>query len=178
MKKWWIVAVALLAIAPASAHAASIGLGVFGGYNIPVVQDDVDNGPVYGLRAPVKLIPLVTVEPFYAMSALGDKSLDVGGIEFTRDGFEAKSYGVNAMLTMGGPVQFYPWAGIGSTSLERDGETNSFVTYSGGIGLGFNAVPKVALHVRGGVDVVVDGETSRKFANVTVGASYSLFSMP
>lgn len=178
MKKWWIFAAALVLAAPASSHAASIGVGAFGGYSVPIVQDDTGNGPVFGLRAPVKLVPLVTVEPYYAMSTLGEKTLTVGGIDYTRDGFETKAFGANVMLTLGGPVQFYPWAGIGSTSLDRDGESKSFTTYSGGLGLGFSMIPKVTLHVRGGLDAVVDGEASRKFGNVTVGASYALFSMP
>ncbi len=178
MKKWWLIAVAVLAIAPASARAAGIGLGAYGGMSIPVLQDDVDKGPVYGLRAPVSLMPLLTVEPFFASSALGDKTQTIADIEYTRDGFESTAFGANVMLTMGGPVQFYPWASIGSTTLKRDGASNSFTTYGGGLGVGFGVVPKLTVHVRGGLDAVVDGEASRKFANVTVGASYALFSMP
>ncbi len=178
MKKWWLLAVALLAIAPASVHAAGVGVGAYGGFSIPVLQDDVDNGPVYGLRAPVSLLPLLTVEPFFASSALGDKTQTIADIEYTRDGFESTAFGANVMLTLGGPVQFYPWVSIGSTTLKRDGNSDSFTTYGGGLGLGFNVMPKLSLHVRGGADAVVDGEASRKFANVTVGASYALFSMP
>ena len=70
MKKWCILAVALLVTAPAASHAAEIGVGAFGGYSIPVQQDDVDNGPVFGLRAPVKLLPLLTLEPYFGMSTL------------------------------------------------------------------------------------------------------------
>ena len=51
MKRWnvWIVTLAMLALASA-AHAASIGVGVFGGSSIPVVQDDNGQGTIFGVR--------------------------------------------------------------------------------------------------------------------------------
>ena len=47
-----------------------------------------------------------------------------------------------------------------------------------GFGLGISPMPKLTVHVRGELQMAVDGGTSRKFGNVTLGASYALFSMP
>ncbi len=178
MKRLIVLSLALLAVTAGVASAGSVGVGVFAGTSIPVLQDDVAQGTLFGLRAPVKLVPLVTVEPYYASSALGDKDQDIAGITYTREGFDETAYGLNALLTMGGPVQFYPFAGIGSTQLKRTGNDLTLTTYNFGLGLGISPMPKLTLHIRGELQMAVDGEASRKFANVTAGASYALFSMP
>ncbi len=182
MKRLLILAVALLALHLASpvsvARAGSVGLGLYGGESIPVLQDDVDKGTMYGVRVPVKLVPLFMLEPFYASSKLGEKTVDIAGLSYTRDGFDETSYGLNAMLSMGGPVQFYPYAGIGSTKLKRTGIESTFTSYDFGFGVGFHVIPKIELHIRGELQAVVDNGASRKFGNATLGVSYSLFSMP
>ena len=59
MRVLW-VALTVLALATGTARAGSIGVGVFGGASAPVLQDDEDNGSIYGVRVPVKLVPLFT----------------------------------------------------------------------------------------------------------------------
>jgi hypothetical protein len=178
MRRLLFLSLAVLAMTASVARAGSIGIGVFGGESVPVLQDDVDKGTMYGVRVPVKLVPLVSLEPFYASSGLGDKTTTIEGVSYTRSGFDETAYGLNAMLTMGGPVSFYPYAGIGSTKLKRTGAESTFTSYDFGIGVGFHVIPKIELHVRGELQAVVDGDASRKFGNVTLGASYALFSMP
>jgi opacity protein-like surface antigen len=131
-----------------------------------------------GVRFPVKLVPLFAVEPFYAKTSLGDKTLDVGGFSVTREGSEVTSYGLNVMLTLGGPVSFYPYAGIGQAKFKRTAQDESFTSYHMGLGIGVSVVPKLTVDLRGELQAAVDGDVSRKMANVTLGASYSLFSMP
>jgi opacity protein-like surface antigen len=178
MKKLFLIAVAILALGASTARAGSIGVGLFGGMSVPVLQDDQDNGTLMGVRFPVKLVPLFAVEPFYAKTSLGDKTLDVGGFSVTREGSEVTSYGLNAMLTLGGPVSFYPYAGIGQAKFKRTAQDESFTSYHLGLGIGVSVVPKVTIDLRGELQAAVDGDVSRKMANVTLGASYSLFSMP
>lgn len=177
MKRWMALALLVTGLAT-TAHAASIEVAPYGGLSIPVVQDDQDQGTIYGLRVPVKLMPMLTVEPYYAQGALGDKTLEVGGLSYTREGYDETGYGLNVLLAMGGPVSFYPFAGIGTTKLERSGEDRSWMTYNGGFGVGISPIPKLSVHVRGELQLAVDGEVSRKFANVTAGVSYALFSIP
>lgn len=175
-----LLAFALLALACSAgiASARGIGVGFYGGQSIPILQDDVAKGNMYGVRVPVSLIPFLSIEPFYASTNLGDKTTDVAGLSYTRQGFDEKAYGANALLSVGGPVQFYPFAGIGQTQLTRPGSDAKLTTYNFGLGLGLAPVPKFALHIRGEMQVAADGQASRKFGNVTVGATYSLFSMP
>ncbi len=177
MRKSLIIAGLALAMATGSAHATGVGVGVYGGLAYPIVQDDVDSGTLLGLRVPVSLTPLITVEPFYMSSALGDKDQTLGGLTYTREGFDGKGYGLNAMLgsPIGMGVHFYPVAGIGKYKLERTGsEDIDEVGYNIGLGLGVGATPKMTLQLRGELNLVKTGDSSRKFANVTGGLTYSL----
>lgn len=178
MKRLFASACVALALAGGTAHAAGIEAGVFGGLSIPIVQDDQKQGTTFGLRVPVKLIPLLTVEPYFASSAMGEGEEEIAGFTYTREGFDVQSFGANVLLTMGGPVTFYPFAGLGQTSLKRAGFDESFTTFNGGLGIGISPAPKVSIHVRGELQAVVDGETSRKFANATAGLHYAIFSVP
>src|SRR5689334_20007669 len=104
-----IAAAALLALALASgaAQASPVGvsLGVFAGLSIPVLQDVSTSsfspsdafgatGSQFGVRVPVHAIPVVTLEPFYATSSYKDREETIGGISYTRQGFDGKSYGL------------------------------------------------------------------------------------
>jgi hypothetical protein len=168
-----------LALTAGIAQAAPIGIGVgaYGGVSFPILQDDVSQGPVYGVRVPLKVIPMITVEPYYLTSHLGHGEQTIGGVKYTRDGFEHTGYGVNALLgtALGLGFGLHPYAGIGSHKLVRDGTPEIKETaYNFGLGMGINAMPKISLQLRGELNMVVTGDTSRKFANATVGLTYSL----
>jgi hypothetical protein len=179
MRRATILMLFVLTFLPCVAGAASIGVGAFGGTSIPVLQDDNGPGSMVGLRVPLALIPLVTVEPYFAKTTGGDKDQDVEGRTITRSGMNINGFGANVMLTFGGRLQFYPFAGIGSSTLQRTGtEDATNTTYTFGLGLGVSPLPKLSVHVRGELAAAVDGETSRKWANATLGVSYNVFSTP
>jgi len=174
----WIVAAALsVSLAACAAHATGIGVGVYGGLSYPIIQDDVKSGSIFGFRAPVSLVPMITVEPFYASSKLGDAEETLGGITYKRDGFDQTAYGVTAMLGSPGGmgIHFFPFAGIGKYKLTRAGSDDiDEAGYNVGLGLGIGATPKVSLQIRGELEIVKTGDTSRKFGNATAGLTYSL----
>lgn len=178
MKRLGIVVLLVLALTAGTASAASVGIGAFGGVSIPVVQDDNGQGMLFGLRAPVKLIPLVTVEPYFAKTSGGEKDQGVEGLTITYDGIDVTSFGANVMLTFGGPFQFYPYAGIGSFKMKRTALDDSWTGYNFGLGFGFSPAPQFSLHLRGELAAAVDGDVSRKWANVTVGVTYDAFKFP
>ncbi|HEU4725491.1 MAG TPA: outer membrane beta-barrel protein [Candidatus Eisenbacteria bacterium] len=176
MKVLRFAAATVLLFAAGAAHATGVGVGVYGGLSYPVIQDDVKSGTLIGFRAPVSLVPMLTVEPFYASSSLGDAEETLGGIQYTREGFDQTAYGVSVML--GSPngmgFKFYPFAGIGKYKLERTGTDIDEVGYNFGLGIGIGATPKISLQIRGELEMVKTGDTSRKFGNATAGLTYSL----
>jgi len=173
-----VIALLALALTAGVAGAASIGVGAFGGVSVPVVQDDNGQGSLFGVRVPVSVVPLITVEPYFAKGSGGDK--DQGG--FTRSGIDLTAFGANVMLTFGGALKLYPYAGIGSHKLERTGLDATTTGYNFGLGLGFSPpIAKLAVHVRGELNSVLeenDSDSARKWANVTVGVAYNLFDFP
>lgn len=179
MKKLLSLSLLALVLTAGLAHARGIGIGAFGGASIPIVNDLAKQGSVFGVRVPVSLLPLVTVEPFASFSSLGDAEETFGPTTFTRDGGKNNGFGANVMLTFGGPISFFPFVGIGSYTIEREGsEDVSEMGYNMGLGLGFQPTPMFGLSLRGELNAVVTDDTSQKFANVTLGAHYNLISMP
>ena len=178
MKRVFVMAILATALLSGAARAASIGGGFFAGVAVPIVQEDQDNGSIWGLRAPVKLVPLLAVEPYFSMATLGDKTVTIGGFSTTREGSEITGFGLNAMLTMGGPVRFYPFGGIGTAKYKRAGQDESFTAYNLGLGLGLGVIPKVDLDLRGEFQAAANEGISRKTVNITLGASYAIFSLP
>jgi opacity protein-like surface antigen len=179
-----IVPIVLLALvlgagAASAVSGVSLSGGAFGGVSIPILQDDSKQGVIYGLRLPVSVLPLLKVEPYWAMTSLGDAEETFGTLAYTRDGGKVTAYGVNALLSLGGPVRFFPFAGIASHKLTREGtEDLNKIGYNFGLGLGFSPIPKFDVDVRGELNMITLGETSRKFANVTAGVSYRFLSLP
>ena len=127
----------------------------------------------------MRLAALFALEPFYSTSALGDKTIETSpGFSVTREGSDVTTYGVNALFPFGTKTMLYPFVGIGSAHFARDGEDETFPSYDIGLGLGFTLIPKLALDLRGELQVASSGDTSRKMANVTLGATYSIFHTP
>jgi hypothetical protein len=181
MKRAFVFALLALALGAGAAQAAGpkIGVGPYAGFNFPIIQEDTGPGVAYGLRIPINLIPLITVEPYYASSNLGDVDETLGGLPYKRAGFDMTAFGATAILgSVGGAgLKFYPYAGIGSYKLERPGSDEIKETgYNFGLGIGIPAGPKISVQARGGMDMIITGDTSRKFGNVTVGINYNLMS--
>jgi hypothetical protein len=175
-----------------AARAATVGgvsVGVFGGLSIPVLQDVSTSsfspsdafgatGSQFGLRATVQAIPKIAFEPYYAKSKYKDRDETISGITYTREGFDGRSYGLNAILGKpgGSGLSFFPYVGIGKTKLERTGQEINKTNYNFGLGLGLSPAPLFTVQFRGEFAMVATGDTSRKFTNATVGVSYSLLS--
>ena len=171
-----VLVVAGLAAGPV--HAVSVGIAAFGGPSWPIAQDDNGTGAQFGVRVPIHVIPFMSVEPYYARSNFGDASETFAGTEYTRSGYDMDAFGVNIGLGAVGMIPgspFYPYVGIGSHSLSRDGSDDvTEVGYNFGLGLGVPLPVGLSLNVRGELTVVDLGDTSRKFITATANIGYSL----
>ncbi len=180
-----LVALALVVVAlttaASRASAVSIGAEAFGGIAVPILQDDSDQGTGFGVRLPVSVLSLLTAEPWYAHSTLGDRTQTIAGIAYTRDGGELTAYGLNARLGgMSGPgLSFFPYAGVGTYTLKRSGVDDiKKAGYDVGLGLTLTPVPRFGIGLRGQFDVIPTDGTSRKYGEATVGLSYAFLSLP
>lgn len=171
--------VALLSAGPAA--AAGIGIGGFGGLSLPVAQDDNGQGSVFGVRVPVSLVPMFTVEPYFSSTSGGEAEETFGGVSYTRSGIDVTGFGANVLLNMGTGLKFYPFGGIGSFQMERPGLDESAMGWTAGLGVGFAPpIAGLAFDLRGELMGVLEDndESSRKWANVTLGVTYNLFNFP
>jgi hypothetical protein len=174
----WLTAVVLLALglAPNAASARGVGVGVFGGANIPIVQDDNGSGSQFGVRVPVTLLKHLNVEPFFGSVSDGDASQTIGGIGYTRSGFDISSYGANVLFPFGGHLKFYPMVGLSTNKLTRSGSTDQTLNgFHFGLGLGLSPLPKLSVDLRGEAADIAKSGSGRTFANVTLGVSYQVF---
>jgi hypothetical protein len=156
----------------AQAEDLQIGAGAFGGYAVPLIQEDAGSGVMFGVRVPVRVSSMFTIEPYYMSSSLDEVTEELGGIEYTRDGFDMTSFGGNVLLF---GSKFYPFVGLGSYQMTREGsEDLSELGWNFGLGLGFPLGEKFRLDVRGEMDMIVTDESSRKFGAASAGLTYNL----
>jgi hypothetical protein len=177
MRRTFFLTLLALAFGVASARAQTdIGIGAFGGASIPIANELSSPGPQFGVRVPVRFATWVQAEAFYSFSTLGDAEEDFGGTTYTRDGGDVNAFGANALFPFGEGLKMFPFVGIGSYSLAREGvEDVQDMGLNFGFGLGFLPMERLVIDLRGEFAAIITGDTSQKFGNVTVGATWYLF---
>jgi hypothetical protein len=177
-----IAVLVVTGLAAGPVHAVSVGITAFGGPSFPIVQDDNGTGAQFGVRVPIGLVPFVSVEPYYARSNYGDASETFAGTEYARSGYDMNVFGVNLGLGSFGVLPgfpLYPYVGIGSHSLSRDGSDDmTEVGYNFGLGLGVPLPAGLSINVRGELNVIDLGDTSRKFIHATANIGYRFMGLP
>ena len=180
MKKVLLAALVLvLAHAAVQAQAPSLGVGVFGGLNIPIVQDDQGSGTAFGVRVRVKLLPFLVAEPNLLLSKWGEPD-PIEGVTLAIDGSKITGFGIDATLGgLPGGVGFKPFAFVGVGSFKIKNEQTKYdesnLGVKGGIGFGIGLSPKFDLDIRGGLLVVPQEDGgSKKGALITGGLTVNL----
>jgi len=171
MKKLILLLFLTTAILPA--NAAQFGVGVCGGMNIPVIQQDQGSGTIFGLKAKLNLLPGVSVEPNLNFAKFGDAKKDYG----TRKGSKITSYGVDAILGAGLPgvgVKMYGLVGGGIYSTKRDNDPDATkMGWAAGLGLEVGFTSKIAVDIRGKLNVIgSEGGGTKKSAALAGGVNY------
>ena len=165
-----LVAALVLGMA-SSSLAAGWGVGGFAGVSIPIVQDDAENGKVYGGRLKLSLGGILGLEPNFTYTQDGDWEID--GVDETFKGSKFTSVGVNLLIGASGPVtaiRFFSFVGAKYYSVDNDSpETDSRLGWNGGVGIEFGA-GNLGFEGRGGFELMtLDDGGSRKWAHVTGG---------
>jgi len=176
MKK--IVTIFLLIFGMNSANALTdISAGVYGGLNVPVVQEDTKSGSGLGLKAKFSPSPMIAAVAFFESRKFGNPEMTIFGQNMTLDGGKVTSYGAEVLLgnTGGNPGPHFYWAlGIFNYRWTRTGfEDLSKVGYHLGPGLELIVPANIGIEIRGKFEIIpTDGGGSRKNALVYVGANY------
>jgi opacity protein-like surface antigen len=178
LRKTLIIVGILLFITPiVNAQSISLGVGAFGGINIPVVQDDQSNGTVFGLLLRVKALPFLVIEPNVTFGKWGSPD-PVDGVDLGIDGSKITYYCVDA--TLGGlpgvpGVKPYFLGGIGIYKIKNDdtGYDESKMGFSLGAGLGIGVLPKIDIDFRGKFIIAPQEESSKKAIYLTGGVTYN-----
>lgn len=165
----------LAAAAPAAqAQDERFGIVVHGGTMIPVTQDDnTESGTAFGLRFPVNTGTFLGFEPYIYMGEGKEMEEDFGSGPETREGIDLTSWGANISLGRLVRPGFHiaPFVGIGNNTLHRESGEISKIGYNGGIELGI-APGKMMINLRGEMNVVDIGESSRKWGLISLGLGY------
>ncbi|MEY4374317.1 MAG: hypothetical protein RL760_483 [Candidatus Eisenbacteria bacterium] len=178
MKRILVLALLAGALFADRTFAAGVSLGLSAGISSPSETVEGENGSYFSVSAPVRLVPLVTVEPFFAQSRLGDQDVSVPPISLVLKGATLSTVGARVALTFGGPVSVYPYLGVGYTNYDHLGFKESAVSYLGGLGVGVSIVPKLRLDARAEQHTVSLDQRSVGVFNLSLGVSTPIVSLP
>jgi len=161
----------------ASAQTPKIGVGAFGGMNLPVLQEDQGNGTVFGLKAKVKIIPIILLEPNISFGKWGDPD-PVDGVVLG-SGSKITSYGVDAVLgdspgAAGIKPFFLVGAGIYNIKNDDTGYDESKLGYSAGLGIGIGVTPKIDVDISGRAVFAPQEGGAKKAVYILGGLTYYL----
>jgi len=166
----------LLLCSTVAAQGPKIGLGVFGGLDIPVGQDDQDQGTVFGVRGKLKVFPIVTLEPRISFTSFGEPESDV--VDWGLDGSKVNAYGIDAVF--GAPFgasgfNLFGVLGAGFYNYKRDqaAQDDTNLGWSAGLCFAIGLAPMVSVDVRGKLNVVpYDDGGTKKSGSATAGLNY------
>ncbi len=172
-----LVVLLLICSTVAVGQGLSLGVGAFAGVDIPVAQDDQAQGPTFGVRGRLKLIPIVTLEPNLRFTSYGKAS--IAGISPDLDGSKITYYGVDG--TLGAPfsapgLNVFLVGGIGMYKMKRDqtSQDETKTGFDGGIGLSIGLGPQLSVDGRGLMTVVpTEGGSSKKSFVLMAGLNYN-----
>jgi hypothetical protein len=122
MKYLLLVLVLSAALAmPAAARTWNLGVGPYGGYDVPVIQGDIAGGPMWGVGVRSNLWHFVHGQVFVrgTSNANKDETKDfgAGGSEtITYKGGTLTGFGAHLLLANAGPVDVWPYGLIGFSS--------------------------------------------------------------
>lgn len=164
-----------------STRAAGIGIGAYGGLNIPVLQDDQGSGTVFGLKARLKALSFISLEPNLNFAKYGEpdiEDLPNAGI----DGAKITSYGIDAVLGSGTPGPGFKPYFVGGLGFYKYSQPDQYADlledetrfgYDLGIGVEIGFTPQIALDVNGKARIItLDGGGADKALTAVAGINY------
>jgi hypothetical protein len=107
-----------------------LGVELFGGFDMPLVQEDVGNGAMYGVSVRGNVVSILHAQLIFRGSSQGDKKetvtpIGVGSLTETLQGGSLTGFGLNLLLAAKRPTTIWPYGFIGiSTNNFAPGKRN------------------------------------------------------
>ena len=176
MRKMILILAVLVLALPAYAQK-DVSVGVFGGMNTPIVQDDAKSGSAFGIKAKYSPIPLIGVAAFFEARSFGDPSIEIGDVSMSTDGGKVTFIGIEGLIgSTGGGIgpHFYWFMGLGNYKWTRDNrEDFSKMGFHLGPGIEIVLPSNIGLEAKAKIEFISTGnDATRKNAIITVGANY------
>ncbi|MBK6910456.1 MAG: hypothetical protein IPH10_05920 [bacterium] len=160
-----------------------LGVGVHGGFDFPVIQQDVGEGPVFGVSVRGNIVGPLHGQLIFRSTSQADVEEDIdfpGEPTLTIPGGTLTGFGLNLLVAKKDPAPVWPYLmlGVSSNSLAPGAsykEDESLTGMSGGFGLGFNLYQrKVYLDFNTALLVMPfhDDKASRKNWQTLLGVQY------
>ncbi|MFH1011514.1 MAG: hypothetical protein V1784_09820 [bacterium] len=143
ISRFCLLTVVVVMVPAAFAGSYPLGVELFGGFDMPLVQEDVGSGPMYGISVRGHLISIFHAQLVFRGSSQGDKDetvTPVGAASLTEtlEGGSLTGFGLNVLLAGKKPALIWPYGfvGISTNSFspgERDKETLLGTSWGGGL---------------------------------------------
>jgi hypothetical protein len=157
------MAILLIVLTMASTALAigDISVGPFYGMNIPVGNDAIKSGGVFGIQAKIAPTPFFAAGLHFQSRKFGDPSETFFYGTGTRDGGKLSSFGMDAYLgkVNGIGPNFYFMASFGSYKWKRENQDEiSKMAYAIGPGMEFVLPMKLGIEGRAMIEIVPTGD--------------------
>jgi hypothetical protein len=167
---------ALLTSAAAASGPIRLGAGVYGVYGIPVAQDNVAAGALYGAKVRADLAGPFGAEVSYTSYPAGDITFATQLGDQTTKGWSQSVMAADLILQTSGPSGFgiYFLGGIGQYTLKKDLYSDiSRIGYNGGLGMEFRSVAGFSVDICGRVHAMpYENGGTHKFAALQAGVNF------
>ena len=177
-----------LSVPYAQAKSYPLGVEAFGGWDEPLVQDDIAGGTMFGLSVRGHLIAFLHAQLVFRSTSQGNQDIGInpigtGSITETLEGGTLTGFGANLLLAGRDPGMVWPYAFIGIYSNNfkpgnRDSETLFGHAWGGGLAMNLYRNLVYADVATGFLIMPIEGgEATRKNWQTTVGLMY-MFQIP
>ena len=167
----------------ASAETYPLGVELFSGYDMPVIQEDVGAGTMFGLAVRGHVWAPIHAELYFRSTSQGDAEMDTdipSDPTITLAGGTLSGFGLNLLIAHPSPVSVWPYLLLGvSSNSRKPGESfqkdETLTGWSFGGGTGINLYHRqLYLDVNATLLVMPfhDNEASRKDGQIRAGIQY------
>jgi hypothetical protein len=172
----------LLLAAPGWSGTYLLGVGLHSGYDMPVLQEDIGAGTMWGLSVRGNIVSFLHGQLIVRGTSQGDAEIELEHADetITFAGGTLTGFGLNLLMAKKDPAGFWPYfmLGVSSNSLSqgesfKEDESNMGWTIGGGAGINLYQ-RKVYLDVNTGLLVMPthDNNASRKNWQTMIGVQY------